>query len=422
MGKIKVVVLGYGGRGKVYARLCQKHNQVYELMAVIDHVPAKLEAAKKECHLENKQLFSSLEDFLAEEKMADYLFVCTQDKDHIHHAIPSLEKGYDILLEKPIATSVEDCVAIEQKALELGRKVAVCHVLRYSVYYEKIKEVMDSGVLGDIVSVDQIENVAYWHQSHSFVRGDWGSSEVALPMILAKCCHDLDIAVFLVGDACESVSSRGKLHHFKPENAPEGAALRCMDGCTAKEDCPYDAEKLYIKTLKRIPKPFRYPNIWPQSRLMEDGRVTLEKVEKAVKEGQFGRCVYHCDNDVVDYQVVIMAFANGIQSTLTMTAFSEKCFRETRVRGTKGELVANMDTGDMFVYEFGKRKKRVKGVRGLDAHGGGDERLIMALAEGRLTTDITASIESHLMGFAAEQSRLNDGNAVRIEELRKQYL
>ena len=185
----KVVILGYGGRGRNYALLCKNvaNKSSFEIVAVIDTSKDKLGLAKKELNLPDEMLFENLDDFCKLPKMADYMFICTQDKQHHEHAIKALNCGYNLLLEKPIATTLEDCVDIAKVANEKGLKVDVCHVLRYSGYYEKIKEVMDSGVLGKIISIEQVENVAYWHQAHSFVRGDWKNSEESTPMILAKC-------------------------------------------------------------------------------------------------------------------------------------------------------------------------------------------------------------------------------------------
>lgn len=415
--KLKVAILGFGGRGKMYAQVIKGMPAEYTGVAVIDTNPEKLAVAKDLLDLDDNALFANLDDFLAAPKVADYLFVCTQDKDHILHAIPALKAGYHLLLEKPIACSVQDCLEIEKVAKEYDRKVAVCHVLRYSAYYEKIKELMQSGVIGKIIAIDQVENVGYWHQSHSFVRGDWRRKDESTPMILAKCCHDLDIAVFLADSQCEQVSSVGKNYFFNKDNAPQGATEYCVGGCKAKKDCPYDCEKLYINNIRRLPKR-AIRGMWPQSRLMSDGIVTIPKLEQAIRETRYGKCVFLSDNDVVDYEVATMQFANGIASTLTMTAFSNRCYRETRIRGTLGELVCNMDKGLIILSVFGKKDKKVR-LLGMDAHGGGDRKLIAALAKGTNRTDITMSIESHLIAFAAEESRLQDGKPIKIDTLRK---
>lgn len=414
----KVAVLGFGGRGTGYSYLCKRMKKDYEIVAVIDTSRDKLNLAKRILGLKDDCLYDNLSTFLASPKVADWLFVCTQDKLHIEHAIPAMEKGYNLLLEKPVACSIEDCLKIEKSAKDNNVQVAVCHVLRYSKYYEKIKEIIDSGVLGQIIAIDQVENVGYWHQAHSFVRGDWKNSKESNPMILAKCCHDLDIAVYLTDSKCVQVTSQGKLHYFNKEHAPEGATEYCLNGCKAKDKCPYDCEKIYLDTIKNKPG-FAIKYMWPQARLMKDGTVTREKLYEALKTTDFGKCVFMSDNDVVDYQVTTMLFENGVNSTLTMTAFSGPVYRETRIRGTLGDLQCDMTKNHMALQIFGKRKKKVSLGLGGDPHGGGDYGLIKALAKDNIRTDISQSIESHLIAFAAEKSRLKNGTPVKMDSIRK---
>lgn len=413
----KIAIIGYGGRGYHYAKMCKQMKDDYEVVAVIDTVPEKLMLAKTTNNLSDDQLFNSLEAFLKAPKIAEWLFVCTQDKDHKEHAVKALKHGYNLLLEKPVACTIEDCLEIEKTSKQMKLEVAVCHVLRYSLYYETIKKVIDSGVLGQIVAIDQVENVAYWHQAHSYVRGDWRRKDESTPMILSKCCHDLDIAVYLADSKCKQVTSQGSLNYFNKEHAPVGATEYCLGGCKAKETCPYDCEKLYIKTIKHMPKA-SIRGVWPQSRLMKDSIVTIPKLYDAMKTSRYGKCVFLSDNDVVDYQITTMLFENGISSTLTMTAFSGPSYRETRVRGALGELVCNMGENKIELNVFGKRKKRLKLKKRMDAHGGGDKRLVEHLANDKLKTDISQSIESHLIGFAAEKSRLNCSAPMFMKEFR----
>lgn len=418
----KIAIIGYGGRGRHYARMSANPiiTREFELVAVIDNNSEKLKVAKVEMNLTDAQLFNSVEEFWASPKVADLLFICTQDAEHFDHTMSALELGYNIMLEKPIACSLEHCIAIRDKATEKGLKIDVCHVLRYSGYYTKIKEIMDSGVLGDIIAIEQIENVAFWHQAHSFVRGDWGNEKNSNPMILAKCCHDLDIAVYLADSECDIVTSIGRLNHFNKEHAPAGATEYCVGGCANKAKCPYDAEKLYLDTLKGIPKK-ACKGMWPHSRLMTDGIVTKEKIKVALKETQFGKCVYLTNNDVVDYQQVNMIFANGITSTLTMTAFSGKSScRQTCIRGSLGILQCDTDTSTFKMEIFGKRPKKVRRAAGsIGAHGGGDERMMSALGNGTIRTDVSKSVESHLIGFCAEKSRHSNGAPIFIKDYRK---
>ncbi len=267
-----------------------------------------------------------------------------------------------------------------------------------------------------------MENVAYWHQAHSFVRGDWRNSEESVPMILAKCCHDLDIAVYLADSKCKYVSSIGKLNYFNKENAPNGATQYCLGGCKAKDKCPYDCEKIYIKDIKGKPSAV-YKYMWPQSRLMTDSTVTIPKLYEACKNTDFGKCVFLSDNNVVDHQTVQMEFENGISSTLTMTAFSGKSSsRETVIRGTLGFMYCHTDKPKFILEEYGKKPKKIsRSLSARGSHAGGDGKMITALAEGHAKTDINMSLESHLMAFLVEQSRLENGVPKYLDEYRKSY-
>lgn len=410
---MKVAILGYGGRGRNYANILHHlYRKQVQITAVIDTNTEKLANAQRELKLAPSQCYTDYKDFLAAGKMADWLLICTQDSDHYAHTMAALDAGYDVLLEKPISADPKECDAIAARAEELGKKVAVCHVLRYTPFYSKVKEIIDSGVLGQLVGIEMTENVGYWHQAHSFVRGDWGNSETSTPMIFAKCCHDLDLASYFVNQPCKQVCSTGALHYFKPECAPQGSAKRCVD-CKLT-DCPYDARKIYLDTLRKIPRCAR-KYAWPQSRLVSDGMPTLAKVEQALHDGQFGRCVFACDNNVVDYQSTMMTFENGVQCTLTMTAFSHEIYRTIYVRGTMGTLEGNFEKHCLYLRLYGKRARKIRVRTPMSGHGGGDTGLMRGLVQGNLRTDIRLSIQSHKMAYAAEKSRLQGGQPVTIE-------
>lgn len=417
-----VIVLGFGGRGINYTNICNSSKNKFKVIGVCDTSEAKLNLAQSEYNIAKEMLFSNTDELFNRGKIADYIFICTQDKQHYAHTIAALELGYDILLEKPISPNLAECIDIERRAIEHNRKVVICHVLRYTPFYMAIKRALESNILGEIISIEMIENVAYWHQAHSFVRGNWRNSEVAGPMILSKCCHDLDIAVWLADSDCINISSQGDLYHFNKNNAPKGATKMCMDGCKAKEECPYDAEKLYVDSFKKLMPWRRVVNSWPYSVITDDGKATLGKLKESIKNGPYGRCVYMCDNDVVDYQITQMRFNNGINCNLIMTAFSNECNREIRIRGSLGELTGNMNKNYIAVQPYGGKRKRLKINTVAGGHGGGDYGLIESLNSDRINTDITTSIMSHTMALASEHSRLNDGVNVSIGEFREKYI
>ena len=245
--KISLVIIGLGSRGKnAYGTELLNLRDRAEVVAVADPNEERLAIGGNEHNIPPERRYHTAEELLAQPKLADAALICTQDRQHVGHAVAALRKGYDVLLEKPVSPDLSELQKIVRVAREENRSVVVCHVLRYTPFFQLIKETIDSGRLGRVVNIQALENVRYWHQAHSFVRGNWRRSEETSPMILAKCCHDLDYLIWLCGSRCEKVSSFGSLIHFKPENAPEGAAARCLDGCRAKENCPYDAEKIYL--------------------------------------------------------------------------------------------------------------------------------------------------------------------------------
>ena len=220
--KLTIALAGLGNRGKdAYAPVTKLFPEEMEIVAIADIDPAKVEEVAKNYNVAPEKCFSSAEELIAQDKLADVMFITTQDRQHVAQAIPALRKGYDLLLEKPISPDLDECREIVKVAKECDRKVVVCHVLRYTPFYTKLKEILDEGTIGDIVSVMAIENVGYWHQAHSFVRGNWSNSNETSPMILQKCCHDMDLYLWLTGKTCKSVSSFGSTYLFKEENAPE---------------------------------------------------------------------------------------------------------------------------------------------------------------------------------------------------------
>ncbi|MEG2935336.1 MAG: Gfo/Idh/MocA family oxidoreductase, partial [Clostridium sp.] len=317
-------------------------------------------------------------------------------------------------------------IEMVNKAEEKKRHLLVCHVLRYTEFFKELKNILDSGEIGELVTIQHIENVGYYHQAHSFVRGNWRNKQESAPMILAKCCHDLDLMFWYAGAKCESLASFGSLKHFKPEAAPEGAAKRCLD-CDIK-DCPYDGRKIYFKCLERIGKAdtgnVTSTRYWPTSAITED--ITLEGVTKALKEGPYGRCVYHCDNDVVDNQVVSLNFDNAVTVAFTMTAFTDKVSRITRFMGTKGEIRANTENNVIEVYDFDSRMVKTIEVKEPDSgHGGGDNGIMedffnlvkTGVTEDRYTTG-KVSVMSHAMAMAAEEARLSK-KSINVEQFMK---
>lgn len=418
-GKMKIAIIGCGARGKdAYANVVKKYKDSMEIVAAVDCDTDKLKEMQQEYGIPAECCYTDTDDFLSMDKVADVAFICTMDKMHYHQAIKAMEQGYHLLLEKPISPYLKECVEIEKAAQKYQRHVVVCHVLRYTPFYRKIKELMNSGVVGDPVSVQAIEAVSYWHQAHSFVRGNWRNSEETSPMILQKCCHDFDILFWLLGKKCKKVSSFGDLRLFKEENAPEGAPARCLDGCPHSEMCPYYAPRYYVAQL-------RGGNAgWPMNVL--NSHPTEENIMEELKTGPYGRCVYHCDNNVVDHQVVNMLMEDGSTIDFTMCAFTKDSYRKLRIMGTLGEIEGDMEKNEIIVKPFVGEKTCIDVNQLADdfsGHGGGEIQMIQDLYDLVMSgisdkiglSSVEQSMISHYAAFAAEESRVRGGEPIDIE-------
>ena len=412
MKKVTFAILGMGNRGTAYAAKQLKFPEEMEVVAMADNRRCRLDSANKYLHLPEDRLFDSAEAILNAPKMADIMVIATQDAQHKDHAIRAMELGYDLLLEKPISNKLEDVVAIADAAQRLGRRVIVCHVLRYTPFYRKAKELLTAGSVGKICSIEAAEHVGYYHYAHSFVRGNWHNAEASSPMILAKCCHDMDILGWLADKKCLKLSSFGSLKYFKEENCPAGAAERCKD-CTL--DCPFHAQRFY---LSRIPG-------WPANVLQPEP--TEENILKTLDETDYGKCVFKMDNDVVDHQSVNMLLEDEVTVTFQMLGFTNHQTRYLRIFGTEGELWGNFEERKLYVQRFNEPLQEfdLNTAEGdFSGHGGGDAGMIYDMI--RLyrgddfdTTSVTFlqnSVESHYMAFAAEKSRLEEGKVIELED------
>ena len=350
-------------------------------------------------------------------RFADAAIIATPDALHAEPAIALAHLGYHLLLEKPLAPNAADCRRIVAAAKSNGILFAVCHVLRYTTYTKTVKAIVDSGALGEIISMQHLEPVGFWHQAHSYVRGNWRREADSSPMLLAKSCHDLDWIRHVMGRPFTHVASFGSLKHFRPENRPVGAADRCLD-CPIEPACPYSAPRIYLGRVRNG------DTGWPVNVLTPD--VTADGVTEALRTGPYGRCVYACDNDVVDHQVVNMQFEGGATATFTMTAFNRQRDRETRVFGTAGELYGDGERIEVYDFLTGEIERIAAQTPSdgsiLSGHGGGDLALmthfvgaLRANDPARILSGPDESLETHLAVFAAEQAR-REGRVVNVAE------
>ena len=417
MKKLTLSAIGCGNRVRIYMGLASQMTDKYKLVAAADPNEINLQKVKDLSNNPEFKTFSSDKELLAEDKLSDVIIIGTQDNYHYEPCKAALLKGYDVLLEKPISPSMSEILELQELAESLGRKLQVCYVLRYTPFYRKVKEILETGVLGDIISVNANEGVEPWHQAHSFVRGNWNQSEKSSPMIVAKCSHDTDIIGWLIEKECKSVSSYGALEHFRSENAPEGATKRCTDGCPHIDTCHYNAYKYAGE--HRTP--------WLGQVYPTPIESTDEEIIEWLKVSDYGRCVYYSDNDVVDHQVVSMEFEDTVTANLTMTAFEYG--RSIEIFGTKGILkgghfIKKVSGSDIHVQlHNGETQKYVIEIDEDDMHMGGDDGIIEALYEemaGNKSVPVSSYIQSHVMSYAAEESRVT-GKKVDLVQYKQQF-
>lgn len=415
--KFTVAIIGVGGRGGyAYGTLISQIPEKFKIVSLCDIRLDKLAFFAKKFAIEEENLFVNEQDFFAK-KRADVLIIATQDKDHIRHATQAFKLGYNVLLEKPITDNEQEMKDLLSLQKQTGCKTLVCHVLRYAPAFVKVAEQLDQGTIGKLIAINAIEQVGYAHQAQAYVRGYWRKAENSSPMILAKCSHDLDLIQYYANSKCESVSSIGDLTHFKAENAPTDSAERCID-CKYANECPYSAKICYLDNWIKDGRPIdAYPYNVPCL-----APITEEKIISALKNGLHGRCVYRCDNDVVDHQITQMYFKNGVKATLTMIAFTTRCGRRMEFFGTNGQIILDEVQDIIRIGVFGKDEITIK-ISDLaqtqQIHGGGDWGLINSLYD-MLTgiapekTALVHSAESHFIGIAAEKSRLQKGKLIRV--------
>ncbi len=412
MSCVRLALIGAGQRGRdAYGRYALHHADEVRFVAVAEPVLERRERFAAAHQLPAGRQYASWEALLDGPKLAEAVVIATPDGDHIAPTLAALEAGYDVLLEKPMAPTLAECVALVQAAERSGRILQIGHVLRYTDFFARVHDLVQSGRLGDVVTVEHRENVAYYHMAHSFVRGNWRRADQASPMILAKCCHDFDILYWVLGELVARLSSVGTLRHFRPDQAPHpDVPLRCLDGCPVEAECPFSAPGIYLENRPRYPE----ASGWPRSALA-DGDLSQEAIRRALVGGPYGRCVYRCDNDVVDHQIVTMETEAGTSVALFMHGHSHQEGRTMRYDGTRATLEGRFvhQAQEIRIHDHLTGETEViRPPTTAGGHGGGDEGLMAAFlrtlrgGEPVPLTGARASLESHLLAFAAEQARL----------------
>jgi len=409
---LRLALIGAGQRGAdVYGAYALHHPDEIRFVAVAEPVSERRERCAEQHDLPAENVFRSWQDLLARPQLADAVIVATQDQNHVEPTLAALHAGYNVLLEKPMATTLDGCISLVHAAEAAGVVLQICHVLRYTPFFSTIYDIVQSGRLGDIVTVEHRENVSYWHMAHSYVRGNWRNKALSSPMILAKCCHDLDLLYWILGQNVTRLSSVGSLRHYRADQAPHpDVPLRCTDGCPVADHCPFYAPSIYLEH-----RPWGNREMsWPMSTLA-NGDLSHAAILQALQEGPYGRCVYHCDNDVVDNQIVTMETEAHTSIALFMHGHSHEESRTMRYDGTRATLSGLFTNTRSEIRVHDHLTNQVEIVQPLEiegGHGGGDTGLIAAFIQTLrgnnghpALTSARASLESHLLAFAAEQAR-----------------
>jgi predicted dehydrogenase len=405
---ITAITLGAGNRGNVYGDYALKYPEQLDIVGVAEPIAVRNETYAKKHAIAAEHCFQTWEDVFRKPRFADAIIISTPDRLHYGPCMQALAMGYDVLLEKPISPSEQECRDILNLAKKTGRIVAVCHVLRYAPYFVKLRELIQSGAIGEVVSVQHMEPIHHVHMSHSYVRGNWHDSTKNTPIILAKSCHDLDIIRWMIGKPCRNIHAFGSLKWFQSANAPAGSTDRCVNGCAVEGTCPYSALRIYYRNRSWLHH-FDLP---------ADKAQQGEKIMEYLRNSDYGKCVYRMDNDQPDHYTCNMLFDAEVTASFNMEAFTSYEGRRTRVMGTMGDVVGDMRS---FTLTDFRTMQKTEWAETTDMHGGGDWRLvanwIQAIAKqdpSLLTSTIDQSIESHVMGFMAEESR----KSKRVMEVR----
>lgn len=404
MQKVKVAIIGAGNRGmRTYARYLYELGDRCEIVSVVEPKDNRRNLFVKKYNISSKYVFKDIEEFFKCNKIADAVIISTNDDRHYEPAKLALEKGYHVLIEKPMANTLDRILNIEKLCKEYKDRIfMVSHVLRYTPFFNKLKEIVDSKELGDLISIQHNENIGYWHFAHSYVRGNWRNSSDTSPLILAKSCHDLDILLYLAKSRCKKISSFGNLTHFNRENFKEDMGDNCID-CKVEVNCPYSAKKIYLNNERNM----NYAvHINP----------TKDNLLEILSSSPYGKCIYKCDNNVVDNMVSIIEFENGVTSTFNLSAFTKECDRTIKLMFTHGEVGGSLMNNEIKIKKFGYDEETIiNPCKNTDGHGGGDERLISdfirAVSENNnslVKSMAIDSIDSHIMAFASEYSRISD--------------
>ncbi len=398
-----MILIGAGNRGTfAYASYALECPNEAKFVGVCEPNEEKRNYFKELHNIPAENVYTSWEDILKKEKFADAVIIATQDNLHVEPCLKALEKGYDVLLEKPMADNIKDCLKIQDAVSKSGRTLAICHVLRYTNFFTTLKRLLTEKVIGEVMNIEYSENVAYWHYSHSFVRGPWANEDDSTPFMVAKSCHDMDILSWLIDAKCTNLSSFGSLKFYNRAHQPKDATDRCLDGCPHYTTCPFSVKNIYFRSTPD-------DGLVPLMRMVSRDLSTTAMLD-ALKTNQYGRCVFACDNNVTDNQIVNLKFENGVIASFTLSAFTNDNCRRIRVMGSDGEIIGKLEANELEYYKISTKEKfKINIETNASGHSGGDFGIMQNFVrllnnEGLNLTDSKKSLDSHIMAFAADKA------------------
>ncbi|HSJ09199.1 MAG TPA: Gfo/Idh/MocA family oxidoreductase [Longimicrobiales bacterium] len=413
---LRAVIIGAGARGnQVFAEMMRTRDVGWQVSAVVEPDELRRESFARRHGVRDEHAFATLDKLLAGPRCGDVAFICTPDVTHYTICAAVSRAGYDVLLEKPIATSLPDCLALLDVQQTWNNRIFVAHVLRYSPFFRTLKELVSSRRYGLVRNIRLTENIGHWHFAHSYVRGSWRRRDESAPIVLTKSSHDLDIIAWLMEqDRPVFVSSFGTLEYFTPQNAPAEAAERCVD-CPLQHTCRYSATAFYLHERGG----------WPYD-VVASAEAGLAARRQALETGRYGRCVWKSDNDVCDNQTVTVQFESGIHATFGLYALSAENTRRITVLLDDAEVTGDLLHGRLTVTPLSGRvgeaaPEEIPVPGSDDYHGGGDLALLRTLREHLLTgahrhvmSSLESSIASHVLAFLADESRRKGGSPLPV--------
>lgn len=408
---INAILIGAGNRGAdVYGKFALAHPWLFRFTAVVDPNPEKRNRFAQLHGIPSEYSVDTMDRLYDHMESIDAVFICTPDRFHFDQAMAFMNSTSIIVLEKPAGVTLSQIETLELRARDRKNPIIICHVLRYTPFFKTLKRILERKDMGKLININLQENIGFYHFAHSYVRGNWRSTDLAGPSILTKSVHDMDILYWLAGSPPEKIYSMGELSWFKKENAPLGTPERCINGCPVQSECPWYAPNIYLTENTG----------WPASIISDDP--SLPSRLKALETGPYGRCVFRCDNDVADRQSVLIRFANGVGATFSMNALTAEINRTIQIMLTKGEIRGNLKENWLEIHNFSTgEKERIEVSAPSMGHNGGDDGLMYDIADlvqkyRDLDIDekeaqknnhrgIEDALEGHRMAFAAEQSR-----------------